>query len=262
MRRVAMPSCGCLLRIAALVSGVSVSAGSLSLDRFVIPGGGGTSSSARFSVDGSAGQPVAASDASVSSSLTLAERAGFWSQGVRWISVAPTAQSDAMERRAGQAGHVLIRSLLANDTATDLESLGFVSFSNTTTGGGTVLRDGPWLIYLPPTSGADPAQDSFTYTARDALGTLVTGTVRIQIAGRPAGGAPNAIGVDHLAGPPALVQVHFLGIAGRIYQVETANEANGPWVNSGTLTAAADGSMTYSEPDTGGSRFFRIRETP
>jgi Bacterial Ig domain len=203
-----------------------------------------------------------AAPVSANASLTLAERAGFWSQGVRWLSVAPVALPDVMERRVGQAAHVLIRSLLANDTATDLELLGFVSFSSTTTAGGTVLRDGPWLIYLPPTSGSDPAQDSFTYTARDALGTQVTGTVRIQIAGLPAGGAPNAIGVDHLAGPPALVQVHFLGIAGRAYQVETANDAAGPWVNSGTLTAAADGSMTYSEGDTGGSRFFRIRETP
>jgi hypothetical protein len=234
----------------------------LVLDRFVIPGGGGTSRSARFSLDGSVGQPVANSVASSGNLITTAERAGFWSQVVRWISVVPVALPDVIERRAGQSTHVLIRSLLANDTATDLEVLGFSSFSGITSAGGTVIRDGPWLIYQPPNSGTDPAEDSFTYTARDALGSPTTGTVRIQIAGIPGGGAPNALGVDRLAGPPPVILVHFLGIAGRSYQVETSDGANGPWTNSGLLSAAANGTMVYSEADTGGSRFYRIRETP
>ena len=125
-----------------------------------------------------------------------------------------------------------------------------------------MYRDGPWLIYQPPVAGGDPTQDSFTYSIRDALGTVATGTVHIQIVGAPAGGAPNAVGVDHLAGPPALVHVHFLGIAGRSYRIETADAANGPWTDAGTLTAAADGSMLYTEADAAGPRFFRIRETP
>ena len=245
-----------------LVSSLSLCAGSLSLDTSVIPGGGGSSTSSRFVLDGSLGQPVAASDASAGNTLQTAERAGFWSQMVRWISVAPVAQQDFIERRADQSTHVLIRTLMANDSATDLEILRFVAFNSTTSAGGSVYRDGPWLIYQPPVAGGDPALDSFTYSIRDALGTEATGTVHIQIAGTPAGGAPNAVGVDHLAGPPAVVHVHFLGIAGRSYRIETADAATGPWTNAGTLTAAADGSMLYTEADAAGPRFFRIRETP
>ena len=246
----------------AVASGVAADAGSLSLDRFVIPSGGGTSRSARFHLDGSAGQPVAESVPSTDSSFAIAERAGFWSQTVRWINATPVAQLDVIERRPGQSSHVLISSLLANDTATDMELLAFVSFSGTTAAGGSIYRDGPWLIYQPPTSGADPVEDSFTYTARDALGALAIGTVRIQIADIPDGGAPNAVSVERLDGPPPLILVHFLGIAGRSYQVETSDAVDGPWTSSVALTAASDGSMVYSETETSGSRFFRIRETP
>ncbi len=247
---------------AAAVSGLLLSARPLSLERFVLPGGGGSSSSSRFSVDGSIGQPVAASEVSIGSSLPIAERPGFWPQILRWISVSPVTQADLIERRPGQSGHVLIRTLLANDTGTDLESLGFASFGSTTSAGGTVYRDGPWLVYQPPDSGTDPEEDSFTYTARDAVGTVVAGTVRIRFAGPPAGGPPNAVGVDRISGTPARIFVRFLGIAGRTYGLETAESIDGPWLASGSLTAAADGSMVHSEDETVGPRYFRIRENP
>lgn len=262
MTRSTVPIWGRRIFAVALISDLSVSAGTFSLDRSVLPGGGGSSSSARFSVDGSIGQPVAVSAESKGTSLPLAERAGFWSQVVRWINVAPAAQEDSIERRPCDSTHVLIQTLLSNDTATDFELLALNSFSSTTTAGGSVFRDGPWLVYQPPSVAPDPTEDSFTYTVRDALGTIATGTVRIRLAAVPAGGAPNATGLDHIAGPPAMVLVHFLAIAGRHYQVETANDPGGPWINSGTLTAGPEGSATYSEPDTGGSRFFRIREIP
>lgn len=246
----------------ALIPVLAAGAGSLSLDNSVIPGGGGSGRAGRFSIDGSIGQPVAESAASIGSSSAVAERAGFWSQVVRWINADPVARQDVVERRTGQGTHVLIRTLLANDSGTDLELLSFSSFDLTTAAGGNVFRDGPWLNYQPPASGADPAEDSFTYTARDALGLLTSGTVRIQIAGIAAGGAPNAIDVIRVGGPAPRVLVHFLGIAGRGYQVETSDGIDGPWSDATRLTAAADGSMVYSEIDTGSSRFFRIRETP
>lgn len=261
MRR-AHPAGSILRSLGPALCCLPVVAGSLSLGSTVIPGGGGSSSSTRFTLDGSIGQPVAASTASSGNSSADAVRAGFWTQVVRWINAAPIAQGDLIERRAGQSTHVLIRSLMDNDSATDLELLRFVSFGETSGSGGTVYRDGPWLIYQPPRTGTDPVEDTFTYTIRDALGTVASGTVRIRIASPPGGGAPNAVGVDHIGGPPALLRVHFLGMAGRRYLAEVSDRVEGPWTAAGTLTAAADGSMTYSENDAGGSRFFRIRETP
>jgi hypothetical protein len=246
----------------ASVLGLAASAGSLSLENSVVPAGGGSGRAGRFSLDGSIGQPVAESAASIGGSSAFAERAGFWSQVVRWINADPVARLDVVERRTGQGTHVLIRTLLANDSGTDLELLSFNSFDLTTAAGGSVFREGPWLNYQPPASGADPSEDSFTYVARDALGRLTSGTVRIQIAGIVAGGAPYAVEVILVAGIPPRISVHFIGIAGRRYQVETSGDVSGPWINSGVLIASGDGSMVYSEVDSGEPRFFRIRETP
>jgi len=167
----------------AFIPGLAASAGSLSLENSVLPGGGGSGRTGRFSLDGSIGQPVAESAASIGSSSAVAERAGFWSQVVRWINADPVARQDIVERRTGQGTHVLIRTLLANDSGTDLELLGLASFDLTTAAGGSVFRDGPWLNYQPPASGADPAEDSFTYTARDALGNDLHRPLRHRIGG-------------------------------------------------------------------------------
>lgn len=56
------------------------------------------------------------------------------------------------------------------------------------------------------------------------------------------------------------MKVRFHGMALRTYDVQMAPEPIGPWMRSATLTAAADGTLTFSETPTSGSRFFRVIE--
>ncbi len=228
----------------------------VSLDRAHFPAGGGTLRSSRFSVTGSIGQSMAAT--TPSTGTELAARAGFWSQTLRWLNAIPVPGSDLVERRAGQGAHVLVASLLANDRDGDWDRLSLLSLAGTSTGGGSLFRDGPWIVYLPP-GGAGPATDSFTYQIADGLGGVATGTVVIQIPLPPlVSGSPLAI--RNLPGPPAQVEVRFQGVAGRTYQVQTADAATGPWIPSASVVATTSGLLLFTEPPQAGPRFFRVIE--
>lgn len=258
MKRRPFPAWGRMLPAFVFARAVSMEAGSLSLNLSVLPGGGGSSSSASYSVDGSIGQPVAAD--LTSNSATYSERAGFWSQANRWIGSPPIATADVVERRAGDSTHVLIKTLLANDSGTDLEILRFVSADSSTSAGGIIYRDGPFLVYQPPDTGPDPLTDTFTYRVRDALGIVSTGTVQIKVSTPQIPTPPNATSIEQLVGPPASIRIHFLAIPNRSYQAQTATNPAGPWANTVLLTAASDGSMTYTTPTSAGPHYFRIVE--
>lgn len=232
-------------------------AGPLQLDRGLVSGGGGAATTARFSVIGSIGQPVANSSAATAS--PLAGRAGFWSQVVRWVNVPPTPVADTVERRPGQGAHVLATQLVANDGDGDWDPLQFVSVEAVSANGGTVVLDGPWVVYLPPGGGDPLASDSFAYHVTDGVGAPVAGTVTVLIAAPP-GTTASPLEIRALAGAPAQVEVRFQGIAGRAYRIETAPAVNGPWTGAGNLVAGATGVLTFTEPVAVEPRFFRILE--
>ena len=237
-------------------SALTALAGPLSLDRGVVGSGGGTSSSARFGVLGTVGQPVASTE--VSHQGTWSERAGFWAQTLRWLNVPPVAVADAAERRAGQGTHLLVTELLANDSDGDWDALQVLSVAATSTAGGAVFREGPWVIYEPP-AGGGPASDSFTYQVTDGQGGVTVGAVLIQVALPPANGA-SPLAVRNLVGPPEQVEVRFQGIAGRTYRVQTAATVDGPWSDLGSRTAGGTGVILFLESPQALPRFYRIIE--
>lgn len=232
-------------------------AGPLQLDRGVVSAGGGAATTARFSVTGSVGQPVANSAAAAAP--PLAGRAGFWSQVVRWVNVPPTPVADTVERRPGQGAHVLAAQLIGNDGDEDLDPLQFVSVDAVSANGGTVVLDGPWVVYLPPGGGDPLAADSFAYHVTDGAGAPVAGTVTVRIA-VPPGTTASPLAIRTLPGSPAQVEVRFQGIAGRAYRIETAPAVNGPWTSAGNPVAGATGVLTFAEPVAVDPRFFRILE--
>lgn len=230
--------------------------GPLRLDRDVLSAGGGAASSPRFSVIGSVGQPVAASEPATAGAF--AGRAGFWSQTLRWLNAAPAAGSDSVERRAGQGAHVLAADLVGNDTDGDWDPLQVASVASASANGGAVLRDGPWIVYQPPVGGG-PAADTFTYQVADGLGGFSVGTVLVQVAGAP-GTSAGPLAIRTLGGSPVQVEVRFQGIAGRSYRVETAAAVNGPWTDAGPVVAGTDGRVLFVEAVTADPRFFRLLE--
>jgi len=238
------------------MSALSALAGSLSLDRSVVGSGGGTSSSARFALLGTMGQPVVTTE--VSQQGALAGRAGFWAQTLRWLNAPPVTAADAAERRTGQGTHLLAAELVANDSDGDWDSLQLQSVAATSTAGGTVFREGPWVIYEPP-AGGGPATDSFTYQVTDGQGGITVGTVLVQVALPPVAGAV-PLSIRTLPGPPTQVEVRFQGIAGRSYRVQTATTVNGPWTDLGNRTAGGTGVILFQESPQPSPRFFRIIE--
>lgn len=244
----------------AVVSGFMLHAGELRITPQLISGGGGHSEGGRFAATGSVGQPIAG--AGFESAGGFQARVGYWSQILPWINVAPVATPDVVSRRSGEGAHILIRHLLSNDYDADYDVLTFAGFDNVSALGGAVFRDGPWLIYQPPT-GVDPtAEDSFTYFVTDSVGAPVGGTVRFIPFVPPDSGSPNALAVEFDPGPPALVRVRFQAIAGRAYLVQAAEAITGPWEPLGLLVAEPNGRLDFVEIFGPGPRFYRLVESP
>ena len=240
-----------------LGAGLSLLAEPVQLERGLVSGGGGVAGSGRFSVTGTIGQPVA--DSAGGAGAALANRAGIWSQLLRWLNAAPTPAADVAERRAGQGAHVLASRLLANDRDGDWDPLQLVSVDGVSVNGGTVRRDGPWVVYLPPAAGNPTADDAFSYRVSDGFGASVVGTVQVRVAAAPAAAA-SPLAIRALAGPPAQVEVRFQGIAGRTYRLQTAPAVNGPWSDAGGPAASAAGVLTFTEAPPTDPRFYRLLE--
>jgi hypothetical protein len=232
--------------------GSAAIAGTLSLDRGVISAGGGDVLGTGYGLGGTIGQPVAHSAST--SAGTLAGRAGYWAQVMRWVNAVPIAIEDQVERRPGQGASVLAADLLLNDSDGDWDVLRLVAVDPVSAGGGTVSREGPWVVYMPAV-GADPgAADSFRYQVSDGLGGVVFGTVQVRVAT----GAV-ALEIQLLAGPPEQIEVRFQGIAGRTYQLQTAPTMEGPWATAGSITATGAGAISFLSSTAGELRFFRVQ---
>lgn len=230
----------------------------LSVTPYVLPSGGGRTGNSRFTLDATLGQSVVQSTLTDSKDGPVS-RAGFWSQIVRWLNAPPSAQPDAVARRPGEGAHILVRQLLANDRDPDFDSLAFVDFDPVTALGGTVFREGPWLIYEPPPSAGPQAEDSFAYRMTDGS-SPVAASVRIGPFIPSASGPPNSLSIVLDPSPPATVHVRFQGIAGRRYSVQTASAPSGPWTHRADVFAGATGQVLFSEPPSEEPRFYRLVE--
>ncbi len=223
----------------------------------LISGGGGSSGSTRFQVTGSMGQPVAG--VGLASTGGLALRSGFWSQVIRWINAQPEPGSDLLTRRPGDGAQILISRLLMNDVDADFDRVTLAGFVPVTAGGGSVFRDGPWLIYQPP-AGSDPENDVVTYSVTDGFGGPVTGQIQVVRFVPPYDGPPNAWGIGVDPGDPGKVRVRFQGIAGRSYVVQTAPTISGPWGVLGSVVAGSNGAMEVVDTISVDPRFYRLVE--
>lgn len=118
--------------------------------------------------------------------------------------------------------------------------------------GGTITLGGPSVTYTPPS--AFSGADSFPVTFTDARGATVTGTVNITVQ-TPGSGAPGPVAFS-LAGGQAVLS--YQGTAGLSYTLQrSVNLAQ--WTNIGTVTAAPNGSVTFTDPSPPAVKaFYRI----
>ena len=143
--------------------------------------------------------------------------------------------------------------LLANDIDSAGLSLTITNVSATSTNGGSVLLNGSFVTYTPPSGYA--GTDAFLYTAADSFGGSGQGTVIVTIA--PSNQQSlNIISITTTAAGTTLV---FAGIPGRFYIVQSAPAVGGPWTNlSGSLTADSTGLIQFTDTTTlPPARFYR-----
>jgi hypothetical protein len=188
----------------------------------------------------------------------LSARLGYFSRIVIWVNAAPTAAADTVERRVGDGAHVLVSELLGNDLDADFDTLRFVTVDATSTGGGSVFRDGPWVLYFPSPSADPSADDTFTYRVTDGV-TESVGTVTLRVAAPPSTAA-SPLEIALIDGVPQQVELRFQGIAGRTYRVQRAAALSGPWSDAGVVVASTTGVLRYSETRVVEPRFFRLLE--
>lgn len=230
----------------------------LGINPHAFPSGGGPISSPRFAIQSTFGQVVAANDLQPGDVLDL--RSGFLALVTRWINAPPAATDDLVSRRPGEAAHVLVRQLLRNDQDPDFDTLTLAGFDALSALGGTVYREGPWLIYQPPTGALPNAEDSFSYQISDGTALPVSGTVRLGPFIPSADGPPNALQIVLNPGPPAALHLRFQGIARRNYLVQSAPDPAGPWTTLSPITAASTGRVEYTDSPSRDPRFYRLVE--
>jgi len=237
---------------------LGIVADTLQLESGIVSSGGGAASSSRYSVSGTIGIPIADSEDSRPVDGYV-NRAGFWSQVVRWINVQPTAFPDTIERRPGQGVQVLVSQLIANDFDPDWDPIQLVSVAPSSARGGSVARAGQTITYSAPAVGDPLAEDTFTYQISDGVGPAVVGTVFVRVAGVPVISA-GPLQIAILSGAPARVEIRSQAIAGRSYLIEASATVSGPWSNAGTLTGNASGLLSFIEPLGTQPRFYRLVE--
>lgn len=166
-----------LVRLGALAGAASVfTAGAITVDRYVLPAGGGSSRSSRFSVTGSAGQSVVATTPSVGG--RFAERAGFWSQNFRWFNAVPVAFGATVTVRGTSATSVIL-----NGVDDDGDPVTFRIVSNPASGG--VTGTGANRVYTP--GGIFTTGDQFTFAVSDGTTESTPATIqllRTRVVGR------------------------------------------------------------------------------
>ena len=164
------------------------------------------------------------------------------------------ANPDTASRALGRSIKISAGTLTVNDSAGAI----FDGLPSATTAlGGTVSLSGSTIIYEPPTP--DPGgDDTFTYRIRDSFGQTQTGTVTVGIA-NPDGPSFNLI----IRVTTAQTTLQLAGIPGRRYQLQKASDINGPWNDFGdVVTADANGSANWTDPDPKSPRFFRAYNVP
>jgi hypothetical protein len=162
------------------------------------------------------------------------------------INTPPIAGTDELPRYSSSGAKVRIATLLRNDSDADGHLITFVSFSATTANGGTIMRDGEWLHYVPTAGSTN--NDSFTYTISDGLSQPVTGTVNIRASDqKPSNLKITAHGDGSFA-------IRFDGVPDVTYRIEFSEDpASTAWQSLGSRTADETGMFEMLDRPPAGS---------
>lgn len=147
--------------------------------------------------------------------------------------------------------------LLTNDIAGPQGVLRVVAVAGVSTNGAVISTNETGIIYTP--APGYTGEDLFTYTASDGQGGQATANVRLWVV---AGEIPPPNHV-HLSVVGGQARVRFLGTPGVEYEVQRAEQIQGPWEPVWRVTCPAHGLIDYVDlTPPPGAGFYRVVSRP
>ncbi|WCJ59993.1 DUF2341 domain-containing protein [Fontisphaera persica] len=147
--------------------------------------------------------------------------------------------------------------LLTNDVGGPQAVLTVIAVDGASTNGAVIVTNETGVVYTPVPGYT--GEDSFTYTVSDGQGGTATARVRLWVV---AGEIPPQ---DHLnlVVSPGQVHVRFTGTPGVEYQVQRAEQIQGPWQTVLTIVCPAHGLIEFTDiaPPTAAG-FYRMASRP
>ncbi len=170
----------------------------------------------------------------------------------------PIAAADTVTRPPGQVLKIAIAGLLANDSSPTGAAFSFDGAAAASAQGVTITRSGAFLVYAAPAELS--ADDTFTYSIRDAAGLTATGTVTVHVAEPEATETETTVSIEARVGGGFVLRL--LGVPGREYTLQRCDNLGAPtpvWTDFATGQADAQGRYTIEDPEplAAGSRFYR-----
>ena len=219
------------LALSALLCGVvELCAATATLERSVLPDGGGAAVSAKYALTDTAGQPCVGTASSVTASfVTYAVADGFWPD----YGETPVAAAMDLGVQAGQTAALPTAKLLARSSDPNGEVLHVASVSTVSAHSGTVAL-GAGVVNYTPASGFT-GTDTFTYVIADSGGDTAAGTVTVTV-------TPSTSASLNVVFGPVVENgqfvVRFAGTPGCTYTIESTSSLSVPvWQKVTNLTA-------------------------
>ena len=171
----------------------------------------------------------------------------------------PTATTDNLVPVPVRTTKFHVSEVLANDTDALNRSLSVTGVSSRSQLNGTVELKAGWILYTPPAGLPSGAQDTFTYTLSNGVGTA-TGTVNLIAEEWPMTVTMNILSVQD-ATPGKIVKFSTIpNLTYEVYATSTLSPAN--WVKLGDYPANSQGILQVNDANAGSSRFYRMRTLP
>jgi uncharacterized repeat protein (TIGR03803 family) len=210
----------------------------------------GTSSTASFTA------PLALGTYPVK--VRIADALGAFTEAAASLVVnnPPVTRVATLGAQGGSTAEIAVAKLLRYSTDPDGEAMQIIAVSPTSAQGGAVALLNGVIYYTAPAGYSGP--DSFTYTVRDAIGSLATGTVNVTVAAASAA-ALNVVSITQTA---AGFLVRFAGIPGVSYQIQYRDALTDAWqllTPPGAIVAGANGIFEHEDKPNPkpASRFYR-----
>ena len=240
------------LALSVLICGVTaLNAATATLERTVLPAGGGAAASAKYTLTDTAGQPCVGT----ANSTTYAVADGFWPD----YGDPPVAAAMTLDVPAGETGVLPLAKLLRRASDANGETLRVAAASGSSAQGGAVVLGADDLQYTPHAGFS--GGDTFSYVIADTGGDTAVGLITVTVAG-----SGSAVGFNQLSlvVNGGNVRLTYAGIPTLRYALEVTHNLTPPvvWTPVVTNTTAANGGLVFTLADPGAGSYYRTRYEP